>query len=422
MASINFYLKKSADKKKEALIVISISVKIDGKFIKMNLSTGEKILPIQWNQRKQVSKLPELNNFLNQLKEKSEEILRKGKSENVQDLVEYFKNNWNAPSPNVKEIEIQDKKRDFYAVFEDYLESEKHKRTKGTIVQKKSALNHFRKFSKIYKYPLNFETITLEFYDLFLSYCFNDAGIKNGQAGNLIKQLKAFLNWATDRGINKNLDFLKKTFKKLKDEPEVIYLTESELMNLYNSELLPGKLANTRDFFCFGCFTGLRFSDIRNLSPDNIVVKDVLIGGKLEQIKFIETRVQKTKDRISQPLNKYAEAILKKHEGNHLRCFNMVSEQKTNQHLKEIAKIVGFDRIVRKTNYQGANPIIIKKPLDEMITFHMSKKTFMTLFLSKGGSLQTAMSFTGNKDYRTAKRYYEIEDVLKTTEMQKIFT
>lgn len=33
-----------------------------------------------------------------------------------------------------------------------------------------------------------------------------------------------------------------------------------------------------------------------------------------------------------------------------------------------------------------------------LITFHMSKKIFMTNFLAKGGSLVTAMSITWNRD------------------------
>jgi hypothetical protein len=45
----------------------------------------------------------------------------------------------------------------------------------------------------------------------------------------------------------------------------------------------------------------------------------------------------------------------------------------------------------------------------------------MTKFLSKGGSLQTAMDFTGNKDYSTAKRYFKVVDELKAVEMMKVF-
>ena len=45
----------------------------------------------------------------------------------------------------------------------------------------------------------------------------------------------------------------------------------------------------------------------------------------------------------------------------------------------------------------------------------------MTNFLAKGGSLLTAMSITGNKDLRTARRYYKVVDTLKADEMKKVF-
>ncbi len=70
---------------------------------------------------------------------------------------------------------------------------------------------------------------------------------------------------------------------------------------------------------------------------------------------------------------------------------------------------------------QGAKSIKITAPLSEVITFHISKKTFMTNFLAKGGSLLTAMSITGNKDFKTARRYYKVVDSLKSDEMAKVF-
>jgi len=45
----------------------------------------------------------------------------------------------------------------------------------------------------------------------------------------------------------------------------------------------------------------------------------------------------------------------------------------------------------------------------------------MTNFLAKGGSLLTAMSITGNKDLKTARRYFKVVDSLKTDEMAKVF-
>ena len=45
----------------------------------------------------------------------------------------------------------------------------------------------------------------------------------------------------------------------------------------------------------------------------------------------------------------------------------------------------------------------------------------MTNFLAKGGSLHTAMAITGNKDMKTARRYFKVVDTLKAQEMSKVF-
>ena len=154
--------------------------------------------------------------------------------------------------------------------------------------QKKSALSHYKAFSEKTNVNLVFESIDLIFYDKFINYCYNTAGLHTGRTGSLIKSLKAFLNWATDRGYNTKMDFKKKSFKKPTCEPEIIYLTEKELFQLYNAEINTKKYANVRDFFCFGCYTGLRFSDIKNLAPSNLIEKEIEINNqRFEALWFL---------------------------------------------------------------------------------------------------------------------------------------
>ena len=164
------------------------------------------------------------------------------------------------------------------------------------------------------------------------------------------------------------------------------------------------------DVFCFGCFTGMRFSDIRSLEKENIH------GGT------IRYRVVKTNQNNTIPMNPYTEAIVDKNKKKDLiKLLPVISESKTNEYLKELFTLVKIKRKVQLTHFQGAKRIQEIQPLNEIVTFHMSKKTFMTNFLAKGGSLVTAMSITGNKDFKTAKRYYKVVDSLKAEEMAKVF-
>ncbi|TNE54311.1 MAG: site-specific integrase, partial [Bacteroidetes bacterium] len=163
------------------------------------------------------------------------------------------------------------------------------------------------------------------------------------------------------------------------------------------------------DVFCFGCFTGMRFSDIAALSPENIHEDRIIY------------RIAKTDKNNTIPLNPFTRELLNKHEGRPTKCLPVISEQNTNQYLKEAIREAGINRKVEIIHYQGAKRIKEVKPINEIITFHVSKKTFMTNFLARGGSLLTAMSITGNKDLKTARRYYKVVDKLKDEEMKRVF-
>lgn len=299
--------------------------------------------------------------------------------------------------------------KSFQEAMHLYVEECKLTRKPNTIKAIRSSLKQFADFSKETKTPLSFEGITIEFYNKFLRWCFEKKGFRNNHTGKLIKDLKAFMGWATDNGYNTNMDFRKKGFKRLGEDTEIIFLKYEELMHFYNVYLPSESLQNVRDVFCFGCFTGLRFSDIKNLRREN-VHGDMLIF-----------RVIKTNERNTVPLNKYSKEILERHAGEGDFCLPVISEQKTNDYLKEALRFAEIDRKVQINHFQGAKRITESFPLHEIVTFHISKKTFMTNFLAKGGSLHTAMAITGNKSFKTAKRYFTVVDTLKQEEMKKVF-
>ena len=177
----------------------------------------------------------------------------------------------------------------------------------------------------------------------------------------------------------------------------------SKICNTQAPSAAPVKVENA-------CFTGMRYSDILALKSENI------------QGDFIRYRVVKTGQSNMIPLNKYSKTIINRYKGKiGEKSLPVISEQNTNDYLKELFKKVKLNRKVQKVSFQGAKTTKITAPLSEIITFHISKKTFMTNFLAKGGSLLTAMSITGNKDFKTAKRYYKVVDSLKSDEMAKVF-
>lgn len=409
---VKFYLEKRKDKQTGALITRNVPIFLFYSFGGQRLQhySGYRVDSELWDEgnmkvKRNCADASDINRELGKLKTKVEEIHDKAKAMGEDLSLDDFRK-------RIKGEQVTKSKHDFTECFEEYIESSKLTKTASTVSGIKSSLKIFQEFSVKTRTALTFKNINQEFYDKFLNWCFTEKDYYNTFTGGCIRNLKAFLNWATDqREYNTNLDFKKKSFKKLTEEPEIIFLTYEELMTLYNFDFKDNlEWDQVRDVFCFGCFTGMRFSDIGALSPEHIL-KD-----------GIRYRVGKTKQNNTIPFNPYTRKLIAKYKGKLSdRCLPVISLHKTNEYLRELFAEAKLKRKVQKTNFQGAKRISVTSPLCEVITFHISKKTFMTNFLAKGGSLLTAMAITGNKDFKTAKRYYKVVDSLKNEEMAKVF-
>lgn len=406
-----FYLEKRKDKRTGELITLHVPIFLFYSFKGKRLQyfTGYRVDAALWDEKNMKVKknsidAADINRELGKLKTKVEEIHDTAKALKEELTLEDFRERIKGgPTPKTK--------KDFSTCRAEYISSSALTKGTGTMSSIKSSFNRLDEFSKFTGIKLEFKNITQDFYDSFLNYCFNEKKYNNAYTGKTIKDLKSFMNWSTERDYNSNLDFKKKSFKKLTEEPEIIYLTYEELMKLYKYNLKNNtRLEHVRDVFCFGCFTGMRFSDISALAPEHI------------QKDYINYRVVKTTQHNTIPLNTYTHKLLAKYKGKIPgKCLPAMSEGKTNTYLKELFGMVELNRKVEQVHFQGAKRIAITAPLCEVITFHISKKTFMTNFLARGGSLLTAMSITGNKDFKTAKRYYKVVDSLKSDEMAKVF-
>ena len=80
--------------------------------------------------------------------------------------------------------------------------------------------------------------------------------------------MKVYLNWCFDQDIYEW--FSLKGFPTLMEEVDNIYITEDELVSLFDLTLTDEKEKAVRDLFTIGCETGLRFSDFRRISSEHI--------------------------------------------------------------------------------------------------------------------------------------------------------
>ena len=87
------------------------------------------------------------------------------------------------------------------------------------------------------------------------------------------------------------------------------------------------------------CFTGLSYVDVKNLTKENVCIS---FDGK----QWLRLHRQKTSTAVNLPLLKTPLAILKKYEDklSDGRLLPVLSNQKLNSYLKEIADICGIKK------------------------------------------------------------------------------
>ncbi|MHA7865094.1 site-specific integrase [Flagellimonas marinaquae] len=168
-------------------------------------------------------------------------------------------------------------------------------------------------------------------------------------------------------------------------------LTEAELRSLINLQLESKSLEQVRDIFVFCCFTGLAYVDVKKLSNNHIVEGIEGIEGK----RWIKIKRVKTDSMSSVPLLPIAEKILHKYREHSQKLITavllpVISNQKTNKYLKEIASTCG-----------------IKKKL----TFHLARHTFATtVTLSNGISIESVSKMLGHQSLKTTQIYAKVID------------
>ena len=226
--------------------------------------------------------------------------------------------------------------KDFYEYFNEFKEAQRITKKERTILKYETLCNQLKAFEKAKKFKISFESIDLNFYEKLMAYYLQDLKLLNNTTGKYISALKTFLHWATERKYNTNTSFIK--YKAISTSADIIYLTEYELNAIYQLDLKGNKrLEQVRDAFCFGCYTGLRHSDITTVKKANIK------GDNIIMTSF------KTREQIEIPINDYSKEILEKYDYQ----LPAISNQKFNDYIKEVGKLAEINDPIILTKYRG---------------------------------------------------------------------
>ena len=425
--NIIFTLEKR--KKGGVIIVENIPIRMrviyNGK--RVEFTTGYRIDESKWDSTKQRVR----SGCTNKLKQSASEINT--------DLLRYFTEIQNT----FKEFEVQnliptpEELKEAFNRLHDETEKEVEEETPAPLIfnpldvfsefTKESGMQNgwskatYEKFAAVkahlskFDSEVSFESLSESYLTRYVKFLEEKEGLRNTSILKQIAYLKWFLRWCSKKGYCMNNDY--ECFNpKLKSTPKkVIFLTWNELTKLREYVIPAGKqyLERVRDVFLFQCFTGLSYSDVLNLRRSDV------------KENHIEVTTVKTADSLVIELNNYSKAILDKYESVAFKgdkVLPVISNQKMNDYLKELAKLAKIDEPVRETYYKGNERIDLITPKYELLGTHAGRRTFICNALSLGIPAQVVMKWTGHSDYKAMKPYIDIADDIKASAMDKFNT
>jgi len=392
--SILFYVKNSKASK-NGLLPIYQRITING--TRIELSTSKFVEKSKWNTaagkikgNSEEARL--INSYLDILNAKAYETEKWMVNNNLEINAQTFKN---------KFLGVEDRQRKLIVIFEDHNKRMKELIGKefaiNTYKKYETALSHTKEFLK-YQYKLNdisIKQVDIAFINDFDFYLRNTKNCNNNSTIKYIRNFGKIVKQCYVNGWIEKDPFL--NYKGKVKEIERTYLSEDEIESLLNKEFKIKRLQLVRDMFIFSCFTGLAYIDVFNLTKSNIVIG---IDGE----KWISTHRQKTESASKIPILPVTQMIIDKYE-NHPLCINenrlipILSNQKMNAYLKELADIC---------------------EIDKELTFHIARHTFATtVTLTNGVPIESVSKMLGHKNLRTTQHYAKVLD-RKVSEDMKI--
>lgn len=382
--SILFYLRTSnLDKKGMSTIFLRITV--DGK--RAELSLKRKVKPNTWCSisNRVIGRSPkvnEINNYLDELRI----CVRQIQGEFV-----LKKQPFTASIVKDRLLNKGNELKTVLSIYDDHNTKVKsligHDYTYSTYRRHIRTRNHLENFicNEYYKKDFFIENVDLEFVTRFEYYLKTNKAGGHNTITKYVTNFKKIVRIALANNWMNTDPFFHWKAKWQKTEREV--LTEKELQIIIKKEFKSHRLERTRDVFVFCCFTGLSYVDVKKLTMENIHSVD-----NKQWIKILRT---KTKVRSNIPLLPIAERILRKYgmylpKSEGLRLLPVLSNQKTNQYLKEISEACGINK---------------------RMTFHLSRHTFATtVTLSNGVPIESVSKMLGHSSLRTTQIYAKVLD------------
>lgn len=377
---------------------ICARVTVNGK--RTEISVKRSVNATEWDERKGMAKgsrkeTIELNMFLNQFKAK---IINAYQHMVLNDVV------IDGPAIRDRVLGTNNLAPTLLSLIEYHNEQQLHKLAPGTMKNYHTTQRYVKKFlrEKLYRNDIVLSQLKYQFILDFERYLFNyvpkdhQKPLNNNGIMKHIERLRKMINMAV------KLDWLVKdpfaSFKKHFEKTERESLNIQELTALSNKEFSIERLRHVRDMFLFSCYTGLSYIELAELTPNKIVTG-------IDSGLWISTSRAKTDTGVRVPLLPQATDLMEKYRDdpralNNGTVFPVISNQRMNGYLKEIADLCGITKI---------------------LTFHIARHTFATtVTLSNGVPIESVSKMLGHTSIRTTQIYAKVVEQKLSEDMHKL--
>lgn len=197
----------------------------------------------------------------------------------------------------------------------------------------KDFIYHQYKFKDLSLSEINGEFIrNLEFYLKTERNCQHNSAIKH------LKNLKKIVIMAINNEWMIKSPFLNIPFRIEKIDKTA--LTQEQVERIMNKEITNERISRVRDIFVFCCMTGLAFIDVVELKPEHIIESN---GHKLIVKKRHKTDQECRVNIINIAYDILIKYMNSKDSIKQGTIFSLISNQKMNNYLKEIADLCNID-------------------------------------------------------------------------------
>lgn len=386
--AIQITLRGSAEQKKNVNAELPLYIRYSHNGKEAIISTKKKIASKYWDDNKERPKTSYpggpvnlsryLTNFKGEVERAVTDLQNEGREPEPSEVKQRFAEN----TGTVKKVQGT-----VLGLIKQYLLERSRKNSPLTSATEKSGLFTFEEFlESIGKTSITLAQLDhtiVNRYDDYLSRLKVSKGLKDdgtldmqplklNTKGAKLKYLKAFL-----------LHHSHPAAKQLKPEDrpgDKVYLTLSERAAMEAYDFSSDKrLERARDMFALQCRTGLRISDLSRLHEAHFTEG------------VIHIRTHKNNNVIKFPITPSIRAIFEKYSY-HLP---VISDQRFNDYIKEVAKTCLPNSKVELTEYRGGEKLHKTVFKHEVLSSHCAVRTFITLSAQAGMPIPSIAYLTG---------------------------